>query len=475
MFELGCSEEKALGPPSRTSSSGGTTFAYWATGCIFSLAPPLRLRLNATWSEFGRELTAPPAPHESTVARVVLVTGSHFGAMGGIEVSGPTAAHAAMTPPLPPTAEWSDVWSASPLNVTISRNTFDAGNVIRFIGALPPRSSLLITNNAFNYARLLTSSGLAAGNIFESFVTTTSLALIHTQILVAPHASDEGPWELREGSDVSVISNSASTSLVGWSRANGSPISNVVLALAAVSVATAVTLSDDASLSLTNNSMQIKGATEPGLDSFSSAHVTVAGLFVVASESPNIVAAISAGGSSRVRIRRNNLSAIKSALSGTTSQNSKFLLYGAVVSLRHATSCVDASQIAALELHHNRATIDNCSSLFATLSLFGLYWLSSSATIVRGNASIAVNNNAISVQNSTVSNLNVHASYASGSTATIEGNASITVGNNSVTLENTIAVNNAMTYGCFWTLASSLMCETVPLSLLTATPSLFRI
>ena len=151
-----------MGPPSRTSASGGTTFAYWAMDCDFIGSAPLRLRLNDTVSDYGAGSVS--APLETTVARVVLVERSSFGVGGGVEVARPTGAHAVMPPQLLPSADWSERWGASPLNVTISNNTFAAGAVIRFIGALPPRSSLLIAGNTFADARFLGASGAFASN-----------------------------------------------------------------------------------------------------------------------------------------------------------------------------------------------------------------------------------------------------------------------------------------------------------------------
>ena len=191
---LGCEgADIELGPPSRTSASGGTTFAYWAMGCDFVGSAPLRLRLNDTVSDYGAGPVS--APHETTVARVVLVSRSRFEARGGVEVAGPTHAHAAM----PHTTDWSELWGASPLNVTISNNTFAAGAVIRFVGALPSRSSLLIAGNTFADAWLLSASGaFAAGNIFDSYGATTSSMPLHVLVLVTPHSIDGGQWYGRD-------------------------------------------------------------------------------------------------------------------------------------------------------------------------------------------------------------------------------------------------------------------------------------
>ena len=221
-------------------------------------------------------------------------------------------------------------------------------------------------------------------------------------------------------------------------------------------VATAMLLSGDAALSLTDNSLKIVGADEMGFSNIAAAvHVIAAGLFVSSPQSQTPpAAALSTENASRVRIGRNNLAVVHSALSGSVNANIHF--YSAVISLKHATTCVNVSQIAALELHHNRVTIDNCTAT-GSLSLYGAYWLSSSYVTLRDNASIAVHSNAITVQTLTAYSLNIYASYAGSSVTNMGGYSSVFINDNAGTVQSAAASNNVMAYGSFWSIANALM------------------
>ena len=468
-YDLGCGGgDKALGPPSRTAASGnGTTYAYWAGYCDFnSTSPSLRLHLNATVSDYGGEGTEPPGPHESTVVRVVLVAWSHFEAEGGVEVVGPTRAHAEVTHPLSPTADWSDTWGAAPLNVTIANNTFAAGAVIRFVGALPPRSSLLIAGNAFADARLLGNSGaFAAGNIFLGYALSITATLVpcHALILVTPHASDGGQWALTEGTTASVSDNSATTAYVGWGTPHGvaNDYGDIGFVLAAVSAGTAssegnMALSSDATLSLSDNALRIIEANEtlPSNIQRANMHVVAAGLFLEGLPFYSMALALSASGTAKVRISRNNASIANSAVTHATSSFPfQFRILGAFIH-GHTKS----SQISSIAIDGNSAAVHN-STVGSSMYVYGCYWYSSGSvtTTTSDNASITINDNGASVHNSTAgSSMVVYGYYwLSSDTATTSNKSSISVNGNSAAVHNSTAEYRIAVFGCHWDLTDS--------------------
>ena len=458
---LGCGGGvKALGPPSRpaaSASGSGTTFAYWAAGCDLSgSSAPLRLRLNATGSDYGGGATEPPPtpPHETTVARVVLVTGSHFwgAAGGGVEVAGPSQAHTAMVHPLSPTAEWSDIWSAAPLNVTITNNTFAAGAVIRFVGALPPRSSLLIAGNTFTEARLLGGSGaFAAGNIFETYFvsssSSSSLAPLHALILVTPHASDGGSLVLREGTTVNISGNTAATNAARWVAPHGvgNTRGDIGFAFVAVAAGTAssegnVSLMGDATLSLSDNALRIADAYEALQGNTQFPCVIAAGLFLRGRSSGSKTVVLSGLDTSKVSIARNTASVTNSATwRQSDGASGTFRMHGALLHAR-----AEVSHDSSINLDGNGASAHNCTS---SVYVHGIYWESQATTTISGNASINFNSNSAAAHNCT-SSVYVHGIQWYSQATTTSGNASINFNGNSAAAHN--CTSSVYVHGIQW-------------------------
>ena len=280
-IELACPSSGAsavrLGPPTNGDHSpfasggeAGTTYAYWTVNCSF--ATPLRVHLNESTSDFGGNSTTPnlPSAPPPPLARIVLISGSFFGAFGGVEVAGPETRYSllafshvgsALTWPENATA----LWGAAPLNVTIKNNTLSSGAVIRFIGALPPLSSLLIADNVFDSATFFpaSASSFTLTNVLQvedslQIGDVRELVDFHTLILVTHHrrqssrnssnsdpsnegANDnalgyrEGMWALVGRTAVIIRNNMASSSALGWGAraAGGQPYAGVVVAAVA--------------------------------------------------------------------------------------------------------------------------------------------------------------------------------------------------------------------------------------------------
>ena len=404
-YDLGCGGgDKALGPPPRTAASGnGTTYAYWVGCCDFnSSSPPLRLRLNETWSDYDGGEAEPAAVNESTVARVVLIAWSHFGADGGVEVAGPTRAHASMALPLSPNADWADIWGAAPLNVTITNNTFAAGAVIRFVGALPLRSSLLIASNTFADARFLDNSGaFAAGNI------SLSVNALHIA-----------------GAKETLPSNVQDTYVVvAGLFLRGKSSDSTVLALSA---------SDAARVSIARNSASITDSAF--LSPASYYDFQFLGAFIHAHAKASQVASIAIDG---------NSAAVHNSTAGCTMS-----VYGCNW---YSSSSTNASDNASITINGNSAAAHNCTA-GDTMFFYGCYrYSSSSSTAIGGNASMTTNGNSAAVHNSTADlEMFAYGCFSSSSITTASDNAFSTASGNSAAAHNSKAGEMIYFYGCFW-------------------------
>ena len=164
-------------------------------------------------------------PLNTTIARFLNITNINFSGFGGggVEVAAPRRIDALRlynvasdrTPnstEAPPSLETvvsirSHAWGAAPLHIRISGNAFGQNSVLRFIGALPPASSLVINNNRF--VSLLPD---AAALVFPSFASLSSFVLhpngeCTPQILVTRNI-DDGPYGIDfVGGTVVEISN----------------------------------------------------------------------------------------------------------------------------------------------------------------------------------------------------------------------------------------------------------------------------
>ena len=451
VYSLGCGGgDIALGPPSPTTSVNGTTFAYWAAGCDFNsgVAPHLRLSLNATANDYG-DGTSSSGPHEWTVAIVVLVVESHFGAGGGVEVTGPTQ-HAALAGPLLPTADWSALWGAAPLNVTISNNTFAAGAVIRFVGALPPHSSLLIAGNTFTEFQLVGSGAFAAGNIYSA--TSSPFLYIHALIIVTPHSSDGGHWALVDGTTATVSGNSATATSVVWGPRHADELSDggVGLVLAAVSAGTDssegnVSLSGDAALSLSGNTLRIAGANNT-ITSGGTRFSFVAGAgFFLRDHLENCGAAalaIFASGAVKVLITHNSATLDNSTITSTHWGERVFGIFGVSI-----FGCARSSQGASIFIGSSIAAIRDTIADNIRIIAYGCFW-DSPANNFSDTASISFDSNHAGSHNNSAPDLILWGVIWHSSTTTADGGASISANNNTAT--DNASVGSVAIVGFYW-------------------------
>ena len=173
--------EIQLGPSNqiRAAATLGTALelTYDVNKC--TVGTPRSVLFDASANDFEDDNENPNSFIEINVpvSRGIRVTDCSFGSEGsagggGLEIRGPTL-EAAMywrlregaSTPVSIGMTLNDVWGAAPLHIVISNNTFASGtcSVLRYAGALPPRSTVQITRNTFRLIEF-DSMGFAANN-----------------------------------------------------------------------------------------------------------------------------------------------------------------------------------------------------------------------------------------------------------------------------------------------------------------------
>ena len=149
-------KEMRLGPPAAFMQDNGLDITYKALDRDAQGA--YSFQFDAAKNDFSPSNT--PEDGQSPISRYVPITRAlsvisckfgPSGVEGGLEVRGPLRAAAQklhqQSNPTSPNVTKAEAWGAAPLIINIIGNTFSSMNVLRFVGALPPRSQLIIEGN----------------------------------------------------------------------------------------------------------------------------------------------------------------------------------------------------------------------------------------------------------------------------------------------------------------------------------------